>query len=65
MLGLVGGSAGKGQLALHTWGLGMSPGTYSHTCNPSSGEVEAGGSLGLTSQPILSQKWGWGGVASA
>lgn len=65
MLGLVGGLAGEGQLALQTWGLSMIPGTYSHACNPSSGEVEAGGSLGLSSQPTLSQKWGWGGVDSA
>lgn len=54
-LGLVGGLAGKG-LALQTWGLGLIPVTYSHTCNPSSGDIEAGGPLGLPSQPALSQK---------
>lgn len=43
MLGLVGGSAGKGQLALQAWGLGVTPVIHSHTCNASS----------------TSGRWGW------
>jgi hypothetical protein len=61
MLGLVGGSAGKGQLALQAWGLGVIRSIHSHACNPSSGEVGAGGSQGpITRLPCLKSGGGWG-----
>ena len=50
MLGLVGGSAGKGQLALQAWGPVLisrihvnRPGLVAHTCSPSTREAETGG----------------------